>query len=163
MQNYNFEKKPSKTSMKPLELSCVLRVSQSQMSESGYRDAVIDLLYDRVLETLVAHSHSCSFPELALPAILQLKLFIKKCKHANYSKKLKQLLEKIKETASFVEQKRASVHFELADSRAVVALENQMKQEGTPMSIFHSSWKKMKDRETSIKIAKRTEVSFYSF
>jgi len=149
--------------MKPLELSCVLRVSQSQMAESGFRDAVIDLLYDRVLESLVAHSHSASFPELALPTILQLKLFIKKCKYANYGKKMKQLLEKIKETATFVEQKRAGVHFELADSRAVVALENQMKQEGTPISIFYSSWKKIKDRETSIKIAKKTEVSFFIY
>nr|CAG4650809.1 EOG090X02MG [Simocephalus serrulatus]SVE94125.1 EOG090X02MG [Simocephalus serrulatus] len=157
LQNHKFEKKPSKTSMKPLELSCVLRVSQSQMGESGYRDAIIDLLYDHLLETLQCQSHSAAFPEIALPVILQLKRFIKKCPLANYTKKMKQLMEKVQETTQFIEKQRAQVHFDLTDTKAVLALENQIKQSGTPLTNYHSSWKKMRDREMAIKIAKKPE------
>nr|CAG4649164.1 EOG090X02MG [Scapholeberis mucronata]SVE93503.1 EOG090X02MG [Scapholeberis mucronata] len=157
LQNHKFEKKPSKMSMKPLDLSCVLRVSQSQMGESGYRDAVIDMLYDNLLETLQSQSHSSAFPEIVLPLVLQLKQFIKKCPLANYSKKMKQLLEKVQETARFVEKQRAQVHFDLSDSKAVLALENQLKQAETPLTNYHSSWKKMRDREMAIKIAKKPE------
>nr|SVE81830.1 EOG090X02MG [Daphnia magna] len=155
--NHKFEKKPSKVSMKPLELSCVLRVSQSQMGESGYRDAIIDLLYDHLLETLQCQSHSSAFPEIALPVILQLKQFIKKSTMANYTKKMKQLMEKVQETVQFVEKQRSQVHFDLADTKAVLALENQIKQCGTPLTNYHSSWKKMRDREMAIKIAKKPE------
>merc|ERR1712071_599719 len=154
MQNYKFEKKASKLSMKPLDLSCVLRVSQSQLSESGFRDAIIDLLYDRILETLQCHSHSTAFPEIALPVVLQLKAFIKKCPLANYTKKMKQLMEKIK----FIEKNRSHVNFDLADTKAVLALENQLKQSGTPLTTYHASWKKMKDREMAVKIARKPQA-----
>nr|SVE73441.1 EOG090X02MG [Daphnia atkinsoni] len=157
LQNHKFDKKPSKVSMKPLELSCVLRVSQSQMGESGYRDAIIDLLYDHLLETLDCQSHSSAFPEIALPVILQLKHFIKKSSMANYTKKMKQLVEKVQETIQFVEKQRSQVHFDLADNKAVLALENQIKQSGTPLTNYHSTWKKMRDREMAIKIAKKPE------
>jgi len=154
MQNYKFEKKSSKVSMKPLDLSCVLRVSQSQLGESGFRDSIVDSLYDKILETLECQSHCAAFPEMALPAVLQLKTFIKKCPLANYNKKMKQLLEKIQETTKFVEKQRGQVHFDLADTKAVLALENQLRQNGTPLSTYYASWKKIKDREMAVKIAR---------
>lgn len=157
MQHHKFDKKPGKMSMKPLDVSCVLRVSQSQMAESGYRDAVVDLLYDGLLDVLQAQSHSSAFPEVALPAILQIKQFIKKCPQANYTKKMKQLVDKIQENVKFVEKHREGVHFELADTQAVLALENQIKAAGTPLTSYHTNWKKMRDREMAIKIAKKPD------
>ena len=144
--------------MKPLDLTCVLRVSQSQLAESGYRDAIVDLLYDRMLETLHTQTHSCAFPEIALPAILSLKHFVKKCQLPNYSKKMKQLIDKVQETVQFIEKQRAQVHFELSDTKAVLAFENQIKQNGTPLTTYLNSWKKMREREMAIKIAKKQEV-----
>ena len=157
MQNHKFDKKPAKTSMKPLDLSCILRVSQSQQAESGFRDAIVELLYDGLLDAMQAQSHSAAFPETALPAILQLKQFIKKCPLPSYTKKMKQLLDKIQENVKFVEKYRAGVHFELADTQAVMALENQMKAAGTPLTTYHGTWKKMRDREMAIKIAKKPD------
>jgi len=157
MQNYKFDKKASKVSMKPLDLSCVLRVSQSQMGESGFRDSIVDSLYEKIIETLECQSHCAAFPEMALPAVLQLKAFIKKCPLANYNKKMKQLMEKIQETIKFVEKQRSQVHFDLADTKAVLALENQLKQKGTPLSTYYASWKKIKDREMAVKIARKPQ------
>ena len=97
---------------------------------------------------------------MALPAVLQLKAFIKKCPLANYNKKMKQLMEKIQETIKFVEKQRSQVHFDLADTKAVLALENQLKQKGTPLSTYYASWKKIKDREMAVKIARKPQVSF---
>merc|ERR1712071_199255 len=118
----------------------------------------IDLLYDRILETLQCHSHSTAFPEIALPVVLQLKAFIKKCPLANYTKKMKQLMEKIQETIKFIEKNRSHVNFDLADTKAVLALENQLKQSGTPLTTYHASWKKMKDREMAVKIARKPQA-----
>ena len=71
---------------------------------------------------------------------------------------MKHLLDKIQETVAFVEKQRSRVTFDLADTKAVLTLENQIKQSGTPLTTYHESWKKMRDREMAIKIAKRPEV-----
>ena len=125
-----------------------------------FRDSIVDSLYDKILETLECQSHCAAFPEMALPAVLQLKTFIKKCPLANYNKKMKQLLEKIQETTKFVEKQRGQVHFDLADTKAVLALENQLRQNGTPLSTYYASWKKIKDREMAVKIARTPQVSY---
>ena len=69
-------------------------------------------------------------------------------------------MEKIQETIKFVEKQRSQVHFDLADTKAVLALENQLKQKGTPLSTYYASWKKIKDREMAVKIARKPQVSF---
>ena len=72
-------------------------------------------------------------------------------------------MEKVQETVNFIEKQRAQVHFDLADTKAVLALENQIKQTGTPLTNYHTSWKKMRDREMAIKIAKKPEVFYIIF
>ena len=44
---------------------------------------------------------------------------MKKCKIPNYNKKMKHLLEKIKENQQFIESKRKDVTFAIGDTKAV--------------------------------------------
>merc|ERR1712071_171293 len=57
-----------------------------------------------------------------------------------------------------IEKNRSHVNFDLADTKAVLALENQLKQSGTPLTTYHASWKKMKDREMAVKIARKPQA-----
>lgn len=142
----NFGQKHSATSMRPLELSCVLRVSPAQMKESGFRDAVIETFYELVLEYLSGVSHSVAFPELVLPAMVYLKEFAKKCKVANYTKKVKQLVEKMEENYRFIENRRTSCNVALSDAQGLDNLEQRWKQEGTPWSRFYEQWSKLRSQ-----------------
>uniref|UniRef100_A0A224Z5I2 Nucleolar complex protein 2 n=1 Tax=Rhipicephalus zambeziensis TaxID=60191 RepID=A0A224Z5I2_9ACAR len=148
----NFGQKHSATSMRPLELSCVLRVSPAQMKESGFRDAVIETFYELVLEYLSSVSHSVAFPELVLPALVYLKEFSKKCKVANYTKKVKQLAEKVEENYRFIENRRTNCNIALGDAQGLDNLEQRWKQEGTPWSRFYEQWSKLRSQrqETAV-------------
>lgn len=142
----NFGQKHSAASMRPLELSCVLRVSPAQMKESGFRDAVIEMFYELVLEYLSSVSHSVAFPELVLPALVYLKEFSKKCKVANYTKKVKQLAEKMEENYRFIENRRTNCNIALGDAQGLDNLEQRWKQEGTPWSRFYEQWSKLRSQ-----------------
>lgn len=129
--------------MKPLDFSCILRVSKTQQQENGFKDAVVENIYGLLLESLANDSHSVAFPDLALPCIFQIREFLKKCKVANYTRKLKQILDKVEENSKFIELERKTATFKLSDSKAIEDWETAAKVKGTPLGIFCTSWQKM--------------------
>lgn len=138
--------------MKPLDFSCILRLSKAQQQENGFKDAVIESIYSLALEYLANESHSIAFPDLALPATMQLREFLKKCKIANYSRKIKQILEKVEENSKFIENERKTAAFTLSDFKAVEDWETAVKVKGTPLSTFFAAWSKMNNlKQTNMK------------
>lgn len=66
-------------------------------------------------------SFSC-LPPLLSSMSLQLKAFLKECKVANYSKPVRQLLEKVQENSSYITAHRQKAAFGVADAAAVVSV-----------------------------------------
>ncbi|XP_069679177.1 nucleolar complex protein 2 [Periplaneta americana] len=143
LNGFNFNKPHKKVSMKPLDFSCILRLSKSQLQENGFKDAVIEKVYQQLLEYLASESHTISFPDTVVPAVIQLKKFLKQCRSANYTRKMRQVLEKIEANARFVEAERRKVSFSLSDRKAIDAWETNLKLGGTPLAKFYESWNKM--------------------
>merc|ERR1712112_484129 len=114
---HNFNKKAKKASMKPIDFSCILKLSKSQLGESAFKDATMEELYGGLLTYLADNSNKIAFPELVTPMIFQLKDFLKNCKVANYSKKIKQILEKTQANQKFIETRRKNVSFGIGDKQ----------------------------------------------
>ncbi|XP_022104188.1 nucleolar complex protein 2 homolog [Acanthaster planci] len=143
----DFNKKHSSISFRPLNFAVMLKVSKSQLNERAFKDGLIDQLYELLLEHLQVHSHAIGFPELALPVIMQLKAFLKKCKVANYCKVIKGLLEKVQETCQEINRQRDSVTFGVSDDAAVKAWENKVKMQGTTLSKHYATYKNLREKE----------------
>ena len=45
LRTFDFSKKTKKVSMKPMNFSCILRLSKSQMTENVYKDAVVEQVW----------------------------------------------------------------------------------------------------------------------
>ena len=130
-----------------MDFSCVLRLSKSQLVENSFKDATIEDVYGGLLETLASLSHKISFPEIAVPALAQIKTFLKKCKIAKYSKKLKAVLDQIQENSKFVQDKRSKVTFGVKDLDQIGTFETQLKTEGTPLLKYYETFKSIKAKE----------------
>ena len=71
LSGFNFNRPHKKVSMKPQDFTCILRLSKSQLQENGFKDAVVDKVYQQLLEYLASESHTISFPDTVVATVIQ--------------------------------------------------------------------------------------------
>lgn len=140
LNSNTFNRKHAKVSMKPLPFTCILRLNKAQLLENGFRDEVVESIFGMSLEYMSAESATLGYPELAVPAVINLRQYIKRCKNGNYSRKLKTLVDKLEENARTVESERDRIQFQLRDIAQITAWETQLRNKGTPLQVYYTNW-----------------------
>ncbi|CAL1684552.1 unnamed protein product [Lasius platythorax] len=159
LDSYDFNKKHKAVSMKPIPLICILRMSKSQLKENGFKDSIIETIYQLILQYAASESHKLYFPDMFIPCIIQLKAFLKKCHVAVYCKKMKQLLSMIEENRKYIENERAKLTIDLKNTVQITNWENRMKTDGTAIAKFYASWIKLHESQ-QLKLLNKTEEEF---
>lgn len=142
LKSNTFNRKHTTVSMKPMQFTCILRLNKGQLAENGFRDEVVDQVCGLTLDYLAYESASLAFSDLAVHTVMALKSYLKECRNANYSRKIKQLLDKINENCKFIEEERRKINFGLKDTAQIQAWETKVRNKGTPLDIYYSSWVK---------------------
>eukprot|EP00918_Siedleckia_nematoides_P017955 GHVU01038419.1.p1 GENE.GHVU01038419.1~~GHVU01038419.1.p1 ORF type:complete len:760 (+),score=147.94 GHVU01038419.1:154-2280(+) len=159
LQLTDFNKKHATQSFKPINFACILKLSKAQLQEKAFKDGLVDQLFELFVETFKVHAHSIGFPELVLPTVIQMKAFMKLCKVANYTRQMKQILEKVEETSRTITQRRKTATLDIKDQQAVAAWEKRSKEQDTPLSKYYKIWRKKRDVELQHEIAGQARIS----
>ncbi|CAH1959286.1 unnamed protein product [Acanthoscelides obtectus] len=162
LTSYDFNKKHQKVSMKPMHFTCLLRVSKSQLQENGFKDMVIETIYGQILEYMASQSHKISFPDICLICVVQIKKFMKQCKNPNYTRKFKQLLDKVQQNNQFIEKERSSLTVKLTDVKQIEGWESQMLNKGTPLRTYYDSWNKLRTIKKNKQLTNNEELANYN-
>ena len=158
LEEVDLNKKHGKISLKPLSFTCMLKLSNAQVQEKAFKDALIDQVYEHLLVHMNIYANSVSFPELIFPMQVRLKEIVKHCKVANYTKQLRQILDKAEDNSKFITERRNSLTVKLADSQAIAAWERQCKESNPPICKFYLTWKKLREREIMHQIAAKDTI-----
>lgn len=152
LKSNTFNQRHSKVSMKPLTFSCILRLSQNQLLENGLRDEVMENIVGCILEYMAQESNTIGYPDVSVPAILQLKHYLKTGKNmsANHRSKLKLLVDKMVENSKYLVSEREKFTFELSDTASISAWEAQLRNKGTPLMTYYENWS-----NTNVAVQKR--------
>jgi len=126
---------------KPVDLTCVLRVTKGYKKTKAYQDGVFDLTYELLLNYISQLSQSISFPEVSFPVIVWLRKFNKKCNNPKYTSQMKQLLEKMDAVSRDLTEKRASVSFTPKDLEKVTSWESQLPE--SALTKYFNTWLKI--------------------
>ena len=87
-----------------------------------------------------------------------MKQFLKECKNANYSKKLKPLLDKIEEVSKMMSLERSKCGVPLSDATRIAAWESDMKLKSNSLITFYDSWHKMQEQKATRRIVDEIKV-----
>ncbi|XP_068699854.1 nucleolar complex protein 2 homolog [Montipora foliosa] len=148
LESEEFNKKMKMSTAKPTEFSCILKVTKQQLGTKPYQDAVVDHIFELLLEFFCVHAHSIAFPEVALPAVVRLRKFIKTTAVPKYRKQMKQLVDKIEETSTEVTNRRSKVSFSPKDTDEVERWTAQYRQHPNAIVKFYNTWKSRKPGPT---------------
>uniref|UniRef100_T1J4B2 Nucleolar complex protein 2 homolog n=1 Tax=Strigamia maritima TaxID=126957 RepID=T1J4B2_STRMM len=155
----NVKKHNTKVNWKPMDFLCALKLSKSQITENGFKDAIIEQFCELTLDYTSTQAHGVAFSELVLPSIIQMKAFVKTCSNSKYNRDIKQIVEKLEENARHIEQKRSSTVLNLSDAKAMEAWENASKQASNPLTVYYTKYRELRDREVLLNISKKDQIS----
>ncbi|KAJ3048314.1 Nucleolar Complex 2 protein [Rhizophlyctis rosea] len=137
--------KPS--TQKPLDFMLNIKTANSYLGTRTYQNGVVEEVVNLLFDYYGAFALSIAFPELAIPAILQLKRYAKKSKNFHMNKQIQQLVEKLEQNSRFIEQKRSQVDFSPKDEQKVAEFLSNIDPNQSPLYKHNATRQKLREQE----------------
>ncbi|KAI8927440.1 Noc2p family-domain-containing protein [Entophlyctis helioformis] len=139
--------KPS--TIKPLDFALTIKAPNSYLGTRTYRKSLTDEVVHLLFNYYTTLSLSISFPELVIPAIMELRLLSKKhSKDMQIKKQFQSLIEKLEQNSKFIEQQRSQIEFGPKDiGRASEFLGHMAAANESPLGKYNAARLRLRDRQ----------------
>ncbi|KAF7791583.1 hypothetical protein EIP86_002600 [Pleurotus ostreatoroseus] len=152
---------PKASTLRPLDFDTTLRAPQQYLKTRVYAEGVVEeaaFLLAEYLSSTPVHA-SVGFPEIVVPIIAAMRRATKAAQKGKWKGKevstMKALVERIEESAKWVEDKRRGISFGPGKMGEVENWESDVKVEETPLGKYVRILRKAREKQKKI-VAKRT-------
>ena len=136
LNSFKYEDSSSDKSNEQINIKCSLKLTQAQTGDKSCKLEILKEALELLLLWLNANHYSIAFPEMANPVVVRLESFAQECHVPQHCKVVSKLVEKVKEQIKFVTEERSKVTFRVTDQDGVRMWEQDMQNEGTPLSRY---------------------------
>ncbi|CCG83070.1 putative Ribosome assembly protein Noc2 [Taphrina deformans PYCC 5710] len=150
LESADMKKKPLPTTVKPMNFDTAIRAKQEYLRTKVYVDQVGDQAIELLLDFYAINSTSVAFPELCIPAIVQIKRYMKKTKNAKIGRALGGVVERLTVNAKYIEGKRQHVHFTPRNLVQLDTFSDNLDIDKTPLGSYVKVQKKMRDEAKAL-------------
>ncbi|KAL6308862.1 Noc2-domain-containing protein [Sparassis latifolia] len=148
--------KPKASTLRPFDFDTNIRAPQQYLKTRVYNEGLSEECVYLLAEYLASEpvQGSIAFPEVTVPLVIMLKKTIKTAKLSSWKAKeaglAKGLVERIEESAKWVEQKRNGVSFAPGRMGEVEAWEHDVKVEDSPLAKYVKVQRKAREKRRKL-------------
>ncbi|GCF00835.1 nucleolar Complex 2 protein [Zygosaccharomyces mellis] len=139
-----------KESLEAFDFDHNIKCNKQYLGTRTYQEGLTEQFIDLLGEYFVLYCKSVSFPELATPAIIALRRFMKTSKNPKYNKQLSNVVEKLNQNSSYIEQKRSKVEFSPSNKVEVARFLSDVPWEKTPLGAYVVVQREVKEEKAKI-------------
>jgi nucleolar complex protein 2 len=136
LESADMKRKPTPSTLRPMNFDTQIRTKQEYLKTKVYQDQVGEQVVELLQEFYAINSSSIAFPELAIPAVVQIKRYLKKTKNAKLARALQSIVERLQANATFIEGKRDGVVFTPRDTTALLKFSDGIEVDKTPLGAY---------------------------
>ena len=116
-----FQRRGKGATLKPLDLATTFRAPAAYVRTRIYADQLAEEFVYVLQEFLATQARHIAYPELIIPMTVQLRRSIKTSPNVRLNESLRPLLDKMRQNATWIEQRRSAVEFAPSDQAQVDA------------------------------------------
>ncbi|KAL7793221.1 Noc2p family domain-containing protein [Trichoderma ceciliae] len=143
LNSAEMKKPPKASTLKPMDFAVAYRAPKSYLRTRVFQDGIGEEVVELMGSFMYTWSTSISFPELALPVVIQLKRWLKQVgskssgnKNSKLVSQFSVLVQKLEANAKFIEEKRARVDFAPKHRSQVDAFLKDFDAAKTPLGAY---------------------------
>ncbi|RKP22833.1 Noc2-domain-containing protein, partial [Syncephalis pseudoplumigaleata] len=150
LESTELRRKPTPSTLKPLDLSVLIKAPKEYLHTRVYQEVLMERACECLFDYYEGHALSIAFPELAIPAIVQIRRMNKRIHTVKLVKQLQSLIEKLEQQSKYIEEKRSSIDFSPSQiSKAHTFLAGTPVQ-STPLGAHVASMRKIKEQRQQL-------------
>eukprot|EP00041_Stephanoeca_diplocostata_P019761 m.429838 g.429838 ORF g.429838 m.429838 type:complete len:825 (+) comp21389_c0_seq2:105-2579(+) len=143
LDSTEMKKRPLPSTSKPLVFDNIIKVPKSNLNTPQFQEAVLSQINACALRFFTAIAYSIGFPECTFPVTVRLRRVLKANKKSTVVlKTVKPLIDKLEESARFIQTERANVTFSPKDVAAMDAWSATLRASGkmSPIARHYKVW-----------------------
>ena len=157
LNSVEMRKPPKASTIKALDFTTAIRAPKSYLRTRVYQEGVGEQVVELMAEFFVLWTKSIAFPELALPAIVMLKRWLKDAfnkvtgnKNNKVNSALALLVQKLETNSRWIEERRAKVDFAPNDRAGVEDFLKDTEWEKSPLGAFVAGQRRAREEKAKL-------------